>query len=111
MFEELHSPEDFENRIHNVPAALCYFSTPDCQVCKTLRPAVGEMAVTSFPSLKLFYVNLASAPELAARLRVFTVPSILVFFEGREYIRKSRHFGMEELRQEIARPYSLLEPD
>jgi hypothetical protein len=36
------------------------------------------------------------------------VPTILVFIEGKEFIRKSRNIGIEELGDLIARPYTLL---
>jgi hypothetical protein len=47
-------------------------------------------------------------PEVAAQNRVFAAPTIVVFFAGRETIRKSRAFGIDELKAEISRPYSLM---
>jgi hypothetical protein len=47
-------------------------------------------------------------PEVAAQNRVFAVPTLLVYFDGREYIRKSRNIGIGELEREIERPYSMI---
>jgi len=45
---------------------------------------------------------------VAGQHRVFAAPTILVFFDGRETIRKSRNIGIDELRREIERPYSMI---
>jgi thioredoxin 1 len=45
---------------------------------------------------------------LAAQNRVFAAPTVVVFFDGRETIRKSRAFGVDELKSEIQRPYSMM---
>jgi hypothetical protein len=61
-----------------------------------------------FPQIKLVYVKSDVLPEIAAQNQVFAAPTILIFFDGREYIRKSRNIGIGELQQEIARPYSMI---
>jgi len=58
--------------------------------------------------MKLIFIDSDKLPELAAQNRVFTAPTVIVFFAGRETIRKSRAFGVDELKSEIERPYSLL---
>ena len=103
MFRTITSHEAFDALLEQKPALLAYFSTEECQVCKVLKPRVGEMAAAHFPQMKRVFVEINAHPALAARYRVFTVPTLLVFFEGREYIRKSRSFGLDELQSEIAR--------
>ena len=62
---------------------------------------------TSCP-IKLIYVQSDKLPEVAAQNQVFAAPTILIFLGGKEYIRKSRNIGINELHQEIARPYSMM---
>jgi len=107
MFVEIQSKAEFE-RMKNAPALLGYFSTDTCNVCKVLKPKVEEMNRTHFPRMKLAYVKLDLLPEIAGQHRVFSAPTILVFFEGREAIRKSRSIGVKELKHEIERFYDLL---
>lgn len=107
MFETINSFEEFLTLKEKEPALLAYFSTETCNVCKVLKPKVGELIESGFPKIKTVYVQTDKIPEAAAQNQVFAVPSILVFFEGREYIRKSRNIGIDELRQDIKRPYSL----
>lgn len=89
-------------------AILLYFTSPDCNVCKVLIPKVREMLFTKFPLLKLHVVDIASNREIAGKFQIYTVPVILVYFEGREFIRKVRNFSISELEREIERPYKLL---
>lgn len=108
MFVEIESFEEFLKRKENEPALLAYFSTEVCNVCKVLKPKVEELIQTEFPKIKLAYIKSDKLPEVAAQNQVFAAPTIIIFFDGREYIRKSRNIGIGELQQEIGRPYSML---
>ena len=90
------------------PAVLAYFSTTECNVCKVLKPKVMELVLSEFFQISLVYVETNLQPEVAAQNRIFAVPTLLVFFDGKEYIRKSRNFGLDELRKELLRPYRLM---
>ena len=92
-----------------VHKAVCfYLSTPECSVCKVLKPKVIEMIKNNFPGLKFHYVDLTKAKEISGQLSVFSVPTILVYFEGKETIRVSRNIHLEELREKIDRYYKLI---
>jgi thioredoxin 1 len=66
------------------------------------------MVSESFPLMKMVFVESDKLPELAAQNRVFAAPTVVVYFAGRETIRKSRAFGIDELKAEIQRPYSMM---
>ena len=104
----MHSISEFELLLAENDAVLVYFSTEACSVCHVLKPKVIEMVSEAFPKMKLVFIESDKLPELAAQHRVFTAPTVVVFFTGRETIRKSRAFGVDELRSEIQRPYSLM---
>jgi len=106
--EAIKSVQEFDQINAENDAVLAYFSTDVCNVCKVLKPKVSEMVAESFPQLKMVYIQSDHLPELAAQNRVFAAPTIIVFFAGRETIRKSRAFGVDELRSEIERPYSMM---
>jgi len=106
--ETIHSIPEFDQIIAENDAVLAYFSTEECSVCKVLKPKVAEMVAEEFRKMKMIFIESDKLPELAAQHRVFTAPTIVVFFAGRETIRKSRAFGVDELESEIRRPYSLL---
>lgn len=108
MFLTINTLDEFNGLVGSEPAMLVYFSTDNCGVCKVLKPKVGEMLKQKFPRLKPFYINCNESPDIAAQNRIFAVPTILVFFENRESLRKSRNFGLDELATEISRPYHLM---
>lgn len=104
----IQSISEFELILAKNDTVLAYFSTEICSVCKVLKPKVIEMIAESFPMMKMVFIESDKLPDLAAQNRVFTAPTVIVFFAGSETIRKSRAFGVDELRSEIQRPYSLL---
>jgi len=105
--ETIQSNQEFDQILAENDAVLVYFSTEICSVCQVLKPKVIEMVSESFPKLKMVFVESNKLPELAAQNRVFAAPTVVAFFAGRETIRKSRAFGVDELKSEIKRPYSL----
>lgn len=106
--ETIKSLQEFEQLLAEQDAVLAYFSTEICSVCKVLKPKVIEMVAQSFPKMKMVFIESDKLPEIAAQNRVFAAPTIVVFFAGRETIRKSRAFGIDELKAEIQRPYSMM---
>ncbi|HKJ41300.1 MAG TPA: thioredoxin family protein [Sunxiuqinia sp.] len=108
MFKTITTIEEYNKLVDEELAMLVYFSTNECNVCKVLKPKVGEMILENFPEIKLCYVNLNNSPEIAAQQRIFTAPTLQVIFDRREFIRKSRNFGLDELKSEVSRPYQLM---
>lgn len=106
--ETIRSLEEFTAAIENNRAVLAYFSTESCSVCHVLKPKVQQMIARDFPQIIVIYIPLDQQPEIAAQNRIFTAPTVLVFFEGKETIRKSRTFGIDQLNAEIQRPYSIV---
>jgi thioredoxin-like negative regulator of GroEL len=106
--ETITTIADFETLLANDDAVLAYFSTETCSVCHVLKPKVADLVTKSFPLMKMVFIESGKSPELAAAYRIFTAPTVLVFFAGRETIRKVRAFGVDELKAEITRPYSLM---
>jgi thiol-disulfide isomerase/thioredoxin len=109
MKTDINTLKEFESFISENRAVLFYFSTLDCNVCKVLKPKVEELLTKQFPLIKFVYVNTLNAKELAAQKNIFTVPTILFFFEGKEYLRKSRFVNLDELEDELSRYYRFLE--
>ncbi len=99
---------EIEAKIENDKAALFYFSAPHCNVCKVLKPRLANLIQEEYPEFKLYYVDIDKAPMASGQFRVFSIPSILIYFDGKEYIRKSRNVSLVELGKELAKPYSLL---
>ncbi|MDQ1769587.1 thioredoxin [Labilibaculum sp. A4] len=85
-----------------------YFSAPSCGVCEVLSPKLRYMMKEQFPNLKAFHVDNSLQPEIAAQLGLYTNPSLLVYLDGKEVLRKSRSIGVSQVEEEIRRTYELL---
>jgi len=86
---------------------MFYFSTKKCGVCTVLKPKIINMITENYPKIKFVYIDTEENSEIAAQFSIFTVPSVTIFFDGKETIRKSRYMGVEEISEQINRPYSL----
>lgn len=89
-------------------AVLTYFSTPTCNVCKVLKPKVRQLLEADYPRVQFRYVDCEAEPATAGQQMVFAVPTIVLYFGGRETTRMSRNIGLGELAAAIDRPYHLL---
>lgn len=107
-YTDIYTTEEFNEILEKEEAALFYLSSPSCNVCRVLKPKVAEMIQEHFPKIKLFYADVEKSPLISGQLRVFTIPSLLIYLDGKEVIRKSRNLGIEELKIELQRPYSLM---
>jgi len=108
MPENITSLQEFDDSIQKNDAILIYFSHDKCNVCKVLKPKIREMLSENFPEIKMFYSDTVLYPEIAAQNSIFTVPTIIIYLDKKEFLRKSRNVGIEELRKELQRPYDLL---
>ncbi len=100
--------DEFGLLISQNKAVLVYYSTPECVVCLSLRPKIEEMLSIRFPRILFHYVDCVDEAELAAQNSIFAVPTIVFYLDGKEFIRKSRFVGVDELAAQIQRPYNLL---
>jgi thioredoxin 1 len=100
--------EEFQSFIKEKPAVMLYFYNDNCAPCKVLRPKVQEMVESDFPNLEFRLINTEHQLALAAQLGVFAAPTILCFFEGKEYIRESKNISISELHDKIERIYNMI---
>nr|MDA3780433.1 thioredoxin family protein [Bacteroidales bacterium] len=89
-------------------AFLVYFSHEKCSVCKALKPKINLLLERKFPKMEMYYADTVVYPEIAAQNTIFTVPTIIAFFDGKESFRKSRNISMQELENILLRPYDLI---
>jgi len=99
--------EDIKKEILNNDAILVYFSTQNCGVCKVLQPKINAIFQENFPKMKILSIKSNEHPEIASHFHIFTAPSILVFFDGKETKREIRHISIEKLVQTTKRTYDL----
>lgn len=107
-FTTIESLSEFQKVTYDNYAVFIYFSQENCNVCKALKPKVQELISTEFEKIKFCYVDVYNNPEIGAQNGIFMVPTMLLLFEGKEFLRISRNIGLDELKEKIKRPYDLM---
>jgi len=100
--------EEIQNIIKSEVGVLLYFSGENCNVCHALRPKFKELFDKEFPKIRQIYLDAHENPEISANFQVFSVPTMLVFLDGREFVREGRAVSMHQLQQKLQRPYDIM---
>jgi len=104
----INSIEELEEILKSEIAVLLFFNTISCNVGESLEPKIKNLLNSNFPKLKFYTVDINFSPKVAAKCNAFVEPTLIVYFEGKETIRKSRNIGIYELESLIAKPYQLI---
>ncbi len=108
MTVSLSSLNALQEFVSGQPAAVLYFAGKGCNVCSVLFPKIELLLQQEFPRIGLARVECSEHSEICAQHRVFSVPTMLLYFDGHESQRFVRNIGIGELRQALQRPYRLL---
>ena len=106
-FNTVTTLEEFEKTLNENMGVLFYFSNISCNVGEALEPKVLGLLENNFPKIPFCFVDMNASPEVSAKNSVFVEPTILVFFDGKETIRKSRIISIPDLSNAISRIYKL----
>jgi thioredoxin 1 len=75
--------DQFDNEVLRHPGTvLVDFYTENCAPCRMLTPVLNELALENSDKLKVAKIDAAANAELAARFRVTSVPTLLLFKNG-----------------------------
>lgn len=104
-FKDLNSLEEVNDFINQNELAFLYFTTPNCSVCHGLQPQIEEM-MTHYPEINARHIDASLVPEAAGQYSVFTAPVLLLFVEGKEYLREARIVQTQKLNDDLNRIYT-----
>ena len=100
--------QEIEITVKENLAVMLYFSAPTCNVCHALKPKLLEAIEKNFKEFKIISIDVSLEQEVAAHYGVFAIPTVLIFLDGREFLRKSRYMSVDEVVLEIQRPYEIM---
>ncbi len=100
--------KNIQNLLDTNDTVMLYFSAPTCGVCQVLKPKLTDAMVQNFSDIIIESIDISIDPDIGAHFSVFTIPTVLIFLQGREYVRKSRHMSVDEVVRELERPYQLM---
>lgn len=103
-FTSLTSIEETDHFIKNNNLAFIYITMPNCSVCHGLQPQMEEI-FAKYPEIQTRTIDASEVTEIAGKFNVFTAPVLLLFVEGKEYIREARIVHTEAFEEKVSRIY------
>lgn len=76
------STKDFEEKIQE-GVTLVDFYAPWCGPCKMMSPIIDELSSEYKGRANIYKVNVDNEPDLANRFQVMSIPTIIVFKDGK----------------------------
>lgn len=107
IIEAPQNYNQFIDLISQYDSVCFYLSAKDCNVCKILKAKIIDLLSNGFPKMYFCYIDVELSKEIAGQLSVLSVPTILVYFDGKEIIRISRNISLDDFRSQIKRYYQL----
>ena len=104
--ENLTTIDDVDRFINSHNLSFIYVSRENCGVCHAVLPRLREL-LDHYKDIHLGFVDASQLEEIAAKLSVFTVPALLLFIEGKEYLREARFVHFDELKIKLDSLYEL----
>jgi len=104
----MNPTETLNKTINENLAVMVYFSAPTCNVCHSLKPKLMEAVKENFEKMEIVSIDTSVEVDTSAQHGVFAIPTVLVFLDGKEFLRKSRHMSVNEVISEIQRPYEIM---
>ena len=104
--DNINSLPEINNIINENPMVLLCFYGDSCGVCTVVSNAL-EKEIIKYPNVKFCKIFAEDNMEAFAAYDVFTLPVVLFYIDGKEYIREARNISLRDLLLDIDRLYSL----
>ncbi|MGG7176325.1 thioredoxin family protein [Clostridium paraputrificum] len=101
-----NSINEINNLIKENPMVLLCFYGDSCGVCTVVSDAL-EKEMKNYPNIKFCKIFAEDNMEVFAKYDVFTLPVVLFYIDGKEYLREARNISIRDLLLDIDRLYSL----
>ena len=107
QYKTIKSQEELDKILDENLSVLLYFSRKTCNVGEALEPKVQKLLHEKFPKIPFYFIDMDQTPNVAAKYTVFVEPTVIVFFDGKETIKKSRIISIPDLENAIQRIYDI----
>lgn len=103
---EINNSSTIESLINNKGIQLFYFYSDSCGVCHVIKNFL-ESEIKQLNRMARYKIFINDNIEEYSRFNIFTLPVILVYIDGKEYIREARNISLRDLYIDIERLYNM----
>lgn len=100
--------DELNELISAQPGLVVLFGGEHCNVCNVIKPKLEEMLGEAYPNLVQVYVDCQKSMDVCSQNSIFSLPVVRVYLDGQMFLERARSFSLQEVIQEIARPYGMM---
>ena len=93
--QKLENYKQILNKIKKEKYFLLYVSMNNCSICHADMLKVEK--IVNEENFPVYYIEATEIPEAIGQLSLFSVPVVILFYEGREIHRQAKIIDFKEL--------------
>lgn len=98
MIVSILSALELENHLQQNKVVLIDFWAPWCGPCKAMNPVLEQISAEFQGRLSVLKVNIDEAPELAGDHEITSIPSLMLFVEGKNVAAQVGSQSLSQLK-------------
>ena len=98
MIKHLSNSNEFEQEIQG-PVVVVDFYADWCGPCQMLAPLLEQLEKET--SIKIVKINVDEIPDIARAFRIMSIPTLMLFKEGKFAKKELGYMPLERLREFI----------
>ena len=98
MIKHLSNSNEFEKELQE-PVVIVDFYADWCGPCQMLAPVLEQLDKET--SLKIVKINVDEIPDLARQFRIMSIPTLMLFKDGKFTKKELGYMPIERLREFI----------
>ena len=98
MIKHLSNPSEFEQEVQG-PVVVVDFYADWCGPCQMLAPVLEQLEKET--SIKIVKINVDETPDIARAFRIMSIPTLMLFKDGKLLKKELGYMPIERLREFI----------